>query len=129
MRYITEIDRIFYKLDREHLWMQQNNKCFYCKKVLLKSEITFDHVIPLSKVKNIHSVENCVVACSNCNNCKKDATTYTPESWEIQLIDGLDKLEQRTRKATYTISVYSGMEDSKGSFNKWNKFWEKRKRF
>jgi hypothetical protein len=128
-KYITEADRVFFKLDREEIWKKQNKRCHYCSRVLKKEDITLDHVIPLSKVKRLHYVKNCVVSCSNCNSRKNDNLTLVLELWEIELQKGLQKLEKRTRQAEYRIIRYSGCEDHKGSFSKWERYWEKQGRF
>lgn len=45
--------------------------CYYCRSVVLTSQIEFDHVIPLSKGGE-HSVANLCVACIGCNRSKHD---------------------------------------------------------
>lgn len=123
LKQMSRIDRAFYKIDREKIWKKQNKKCYYCKNHLSKSELTMDHVIPLEKTR-YHSTANCVVSCSNCNGKKSNKVSYIPEEkkeWEILLENGLQKLELMTRKIEYRFS-----NDSKGSFNKWQKYWEKR---
>lgn len=44
-------------------------KCYYCRSVVLTSQIDFDHVIPLSK-GGLHCVSNLCVSCSHCNGSK-----------------------------------------------------------
>lgn len=125
---------MFIKIDRENIWKDQNKKCFYCSKTLSKAEITLDHVVPLKKTNNLHSIKNCVVACFSCNQQKGCNDNFEPvgeshEAWQMQLQNGLDRLDLLTKKAMYSIITYSGCEDRKGSFNKWKSFWEKRNRF
>lgn len=128
-RYITDADRMFYQLDREKMWLEQGKKCYHCKRIMSRDELTFDHMIPLSKLRRLHSVANCVVACERCNGDKADKDNYVPEDWELQLEAGLKRLETTTRKGIYRIAMYVGMEESKGSFSKWERYWEKRGRF
>lgn len=47
----------------------QKNRCCYCYKELAVSEITRDHIIPLSKGGH-HIKENIVAACQSCNSSK-----------------------------------------------------------
>lgn len=49
--------------------------CFYCKTTC--SELTFDHVTPLSK-GGAHSKENIVMACRSCNCSKGSRTQVWP---------------------------------------------------
>jgi 5-methylcytosine-specific restriction endonuclease McrA len=130
-KFISKTDKMFYKLDREIIWQNQKEKCYYCSKKLKRNEITLDHVVPLSKLKYRHAPSNCVVACFSCNQKKSNRTDYRPqkEQWEILLQDGLERLEKQTRKSVYRIVRYSGCEDHKGSFAKWEKYWEKKGRF
>lgn len=130
-RFVTDTDKIFYKLDRENIWLSQGKKCYYCKIVLPKNKITFDHVTPISATGRTHSVSNCVVSCFDCNQKKGSQVGYEHklEPWEIQLAEGLARIDHNTRKSMYRIIRYSGCEDAKGSFSKWHKFWEKKKRF
>jgi CRISPR/Cas system Type II protein with McrA/HNH and RuvC-like nuclease domain len=133
-KFINNVDKMFLNIDRENIWKNQNKKCFYCSKTLSKSEITLDHVVPLKKTNRLHSIQNCVVACLSCNQHKGcdenfEPVVETPEAWEIQLQNGLDRLDHLTKKSMYSIVRYSGCEDHKGSFSKWLSFWEKRQRF
>ena len=127
-RYISKIDRQFYKLDRERQWLKQNKLCYYCKKKLNKDEITYDHVIPISKT-GYHSSQNCVVACWDCNQAKADNTDYRyepPERDEIeQMIDAaFERINEGIRQFEYTWA-----KRTMGSYNKWVKYWEKRGRW
>jgi hypothetical protein len=45
--------------------------CKYCKKELMLSEITIDHIIPLSRGGTWRE-ENLVVACKDCNEKKRN---------------------------------------------------------
>lgn len=113
----------FYKIDRERLLKEQNNRCYYCGKSLTRKTATMDHVVPISKTK-YHSTGNCVVACYSCNNKKSNQDTYTPQDWEMQLVKGIEKLEERIKQAEFRLSF-----DQKGGFRKWKRYWTKRKRW
>ena len=62
---------------RQSAWWKNklhNAVCYYCEKNLKASEVTMDHVVPLSQGgKSVKS--NLVVACKDCNNKKKNMTT------------------------------------------------------
>lgn len=53
--------------------------CYYCQKSISSMEVTFDHIIPLSK-GGAHSVENLCVACKKCNFKKHNSMI---EDWKI----------------------------------------------
>jgi 5-methylcytosine-specific restriction endonuclease McrA len=55
--------------------------CHYCKKVTPGTEMTIDHVIPISKGGD-HDLTNLVVCCKSCNNSKQDKL---PEVWMAQI--------------------------------------------
>lgn len=129
IRFVTETDRLFYRLDREDMWRAQDKKCFHCKKSITKEQATFDHVTPLSKRNKYHTVQNCVVSCAKCNHTKGAELDFEPEEWQLMLQEGLKRLDRRVRLAEYNIGKYVGTEDPKGSFNKWERYWEKQGRF
>lgn len=51
----------------------QNSKCFYCDRRLRRGTATLDHVQPLSQGGD-NTLENLVVCCYHCNQCKGDRT-------------------------------------------------------
>lgn len=55
---------------RWKLW-RISRKCHYCRRVLLFSETTLDHVIPRSKGGG-NNLGNLVLACAPCNQAKAD---------------------------------------------------------
>lgn len=60
---------------KETILINQDGKCFYCKKDLTFDEATIDHKIPRSKGGK-NSFKNLVVACFNCNQEKGDNLFY-----------------------------------------------------
>lgn len=46
-------------------------QCYYCRSVVLTSQMDFDHVIPLSK-GGLHCVSNLCVSCACCNGSKSN---------------------------------------------------------
>jgi 5-methylcytosine-specific restriction endonuclease McrA len=124
----SALARAFYKLDRERILREQDNKCYYCKTPLTTKTATMDHVVPVATTKQSRwqSTSQCVVACQRCNSRKGKAPKedLVLEDWEIQLAEGLAKLDERTRQAEYALSF-----DTKGGYRKWVKYWEKRGRW
>ena len=61
---------------RKSRWWQtviNNAKCFYCGKVMPKTAVTMDHIVPLAQ--GGRSVQgNVVPACKDCNTQKRDLT-------------------------------------------------------
>ena len=51
---------------RNTLFQRQKGLCFYCHRPVLKSELTIDHIIPLSK-GGTHTMDNFVGSCAKCN--------------------------------------------------------------
>ena len=73
---------------RKSRWWQGKlgeGRCHYCGRETPISELTMDHVVPLTR--GGHSVKsNLVTCCKECNNRKKN---LLPQEWE----DYLDKRE------------------------------------
>ncbi len=62
---------------------RDRSTCMYCSQMLGSHEITFDHIIPLSKGGKSNEWENIVTACKYCNQ-KKGART--PEQAGMKLV-------------------------------------------
>ncbi len=88
---IFEVDQEFIKAEKERArklrktrWWRRKcaqGRCYYCGKKVKPSELTMDHVIPLSR--GGRSVrENLVPACKECNTKKK---YLAPWEWEEYL--------------------------------------------
>jgi hypothetical protein len=69
------INRKFFAVSfsRGAVILRDKNKCQYCNKKLLPSEITIDHVLPRA-MGGGNSFNNCVVSCFKCNNKKSHKT-------------------------------------------------------
>ena len=63
------------ELRKTNWWQKilQNGKCRYCGKVFSPSEITMDHIVPLSRGGK-STKGNIVPCCKECNNKKKYLT-------------------------------------------------------
>jgi len=61
------------KLSRENIYLRDNYTCQYCAIRFAPKQLTFDHVVPVSKGGQ-KSWENIVTACQKCNHKKSDRT-------------------------------------------------------
>ena len=86
-------------LSRQNIYRRDGHKCQYCGS---RSNLTLDHVIPISKGGN-SSWENLVTACKKCNARKGD---FTPKE------NGM-KLLQKPYKPSYIMFLkdFSGKID------------------
>lgn len=64
--------------DIKRLYEDQDGRCLYCGIGLLESEVTVDHVVPITRGGSNWS-DNLVVCCKSCNSSKNNRTI--PE-WE-----------------------------------------------
>jgi len=55
--------------------------CHYCRQKFKAGELTLDHLVPLARGGR-SSRGNCVPACKQCNNLKKD---LLPIEWDVYL--------------------------------------------
>ena len=72
------------ELRKSRWWINKishNCKCYYCDKDLEKSEVTMDHVVPVSKGGK-STKNNVVPCCKECNNQKKH---LGPVDWVFYL--------------------------------------------
>ena len=69
-------------LTNRTLFQRDHNLCLYCGHQFPASQLTRDHVIPVSR-GGLCIWENCVTACKNCNQKKDDRT---PQEAGMQLI-------------------------------------------
>jgi len=91
MDFTIEIDETFIRREREKAralrkqgwWKNKIAKgvCHYCGKSVPPKELTLDHVVPIAR--GGHSTKgNCVPACKECNNQKKN---LLPIEWDTYL--------------------------------------------
>jgi 5-methylcytosine-specific restriction endonuclease McrA len=74
LRYVRMKRRFDYvPFSRANIYARDNHSCQYCGDTLPASELTFDHVIPVSQGGN-KDWENIVACCVNCNRRKGDRT-------------------------------------------------------
>lgn len=70
----NKVPKVSVTFNRRNIYLRDDYTCQYCSKVLERSEVTLDHVIPRSKPEGKSTWENCVVACFPCNSKKRDRT-------------------------------------------------------
>ena len=70
---IAKLNRVIYtprrrlRPNRRNLLLRDGHTCQYCGRVGTASDLTIDHVLPLSRGGPADRWENCVVACRRCN--------------------------------------------------------------
>ena len=98
MDFLIEIDETFIRRERakarelrkQGWWKNKIAKgtCHYCGKNVPPKELTLDHVVPLARGGR-STKGNCVPACKECNNQKKN---LLPIEWD----DYLKQLEKHS---------------------------------
>ncbi len=75
-------------LRKQNWWKNRiaNGRCHYCQRQFVAAELTLDHLVPLARGGR-STKGNCVPACKECNNKKRD---LLPLEWQ----EYLDKLQQ-----------------------------------
>lgn len=70
-------------LRRQSWWKNRiaTGICYYCQQKFAPKELTLDHIVPVTRGGR-SSKNNCVPACKECNNRKKD---LLPLEWEEYL--------------------------------------------
>jgi len=69
---------------RKQRWWQNRisrGECFYCGRTVPPKELTLDHIVPLARGGR-STKGNCVPACKECNNQKKN---LLPLEWDAYL--------------------------------------------
>jgi 5-methylcytosine-specific restriction endonuclease McrA len=70
-RYYYNIQHDLMVYSRRNLIIRDHSTCQYCATVLLKKNVTIDHIIPKSKGGKL-TWQNTVVACKKCNGLKEN---------------------------------------------------------
>jgi len=91
MDLMIEVDETIIRREREkaralrkqNWWQNKIAKgvCHYCEKPVSPKELTLDHLVPLARGGK-SSKGNCVPACKDCNNRKKN---LLPLEWQEHL--------------------------------------------
>ncbi len=70
-------------LRQQHWWKNRIAKgtCHYCGRAVAPRDLTLDHIVPLARGGR-STKNNCVPACKECNNRKKN---LLPMEWEEYL--------------------------------------------
>lgn len=82
-RYVSPYRGVLVKLSRTNLFLRDLHTCQYCGDRFTASQLTVDHVIPLSQGGQ-HHWRNVVASCAPCNNRKGGRT---PEQAEMPLLN------------------------------------------
>ena len=71
------------ELRKQNWWKNRiaRGVCHYCGKSVAPKDLTLDHIVPVARGGR-STKGNCVPACKNCNNQKKD---LLPLEWEEYL--------------------------------------------
>lgn len=76
------------RFSRKNLYLRDLYQCQYCSETFDYSELTIDHVVPVSKGGKT-TWENCVAACKTCNTRKGNKhmlpirLPFKPEYWHL----------------------------------------------
>lgn len=77
------------RFSKGNVYLRDKYTCLYCNKIHIKSQLTLDHVIPVSKGGKTDWY-NIVTACGPCNTKKADRSDmkphykpYRPGYWEL----------------------------------------------
>lgn len=91
MDFFTDVDESHIRKEREKAralrkqgWWQSKVSqgiCYYCDKQVGAKELTLDHIVPLARGGR-STKGNCVPACKDCNNRKRD---LLPLEWDDYL--------------------------------------------
>src|SRR2546426_4413038 len=82
LKYVKVKKNRMVKFSRANIYARDNYTCQYCGSSYRSEELTFDHVIPVSR-GGTKSWENIVTACIDCNRKKGG---LTPEEARMRLI-------------------------------------------
>lgn len=94
---------------RQRLFWRDSGRCVYCDKALKFSEMTVDHVQPLTQKGNNRSKENMATACLSCNTKKgplvmQDLEDLSP--WSLaQKFSHVTELAEK-RKGSFIESMW-----------------------
>jgi len=89
-RFNTTQDNLAYKIIHQ---LNFNNKCPYCKTDLTTDNISFDHIIPISR-EGLMDIDNLEIVCSRCNRRKGMLTKNEFNS----LLNIVNKFEDKGKK-------------------------------
>ena len=79
---------MYAKFTRGNLYLRDNYTCQYCNHLRNYNELTYDHVVPISK-GGMHNWSNVVASCGPCNNKKGNKISkpindpYQPTYWDL----------------------------------------------
>ena len=98
------------KFSRHNIYLRDGNRCQYCGHKFSSSELSLDHVIPLSRGGN-SSWENVVCACLSCNVRKGNRT---PHEASMRLVDAAAQAALAPRRTVRLEPAASGVAELPG---------------
>lgn len=86
------------ELKKSRWWQNliQNTACYYCQTPIRRTEVTMDHVVPISRGGR-STAGNLVPACKRCNEQKRSLTAVEWQDY-LQGFNPPDTLEASTPK-------------------------------
>lgn len=99
-------------LSKRHIFLRDHYRCQYCGKRATASDLTMDHILPISRGGK-HIWENVVTACRSCNHRKGNQTPREagmtliakpkpkPAFFDLQLVRYLGREHSAWRKYLY----------------------------
>lgn len=82
LRFVKTRRKTVVQFTRANIYTRDNYTCQYCREEFPTSELTFDHVLPVSR-GGPRTWDNIVTCCIDCNRKKAD---QTPEEAEMTLL-------------------------------------------
>lgn len=82
LRYVRSKRRPDVQFTRANIYARDNHTCQYCRQSFATQELTFDHVVPVSR-GGLRSWDNIVTCCISCNRKKG---SHTPQEAGMSLM-------------------------------------------
>lgn len=74
------------KFTRKNVFCRDNYTCQYCGKNFDRSKLTYDHIIPKSRIKNNSSFTNWTNIVTACQKCNRKKANRTPDEAQMTLL-------------------------------------------
>lgn len=105
------------KFTRRNVFCRDNYTCQYCGNVFDRNKLTYDHIIPKSRLRHLSKFThwtNIVTACQQCNRKKANRT---PEEAKMKLIKKPSEPQYNSRFLTHYIK-----NSTIGRYSEWSDF-------
>ncbi len=90
--------------------------CYWCGRYQTESEITLDHLVPLSK-NGSDSIENLVLSCSSCNSFRGSSSIYDGTIRHVKHIRHAFAVLKRTGEIVTEESLLDKVREIKKRFS------------